>query len=202
MFVYPDPPNLLIYLVTYLPRRDRFTHEDFVVGRELRRVVVHVFDFDVNAHFGVLVVTPCTHTHSRLKMMSVLLRTKKNSKQCQIHYRPKCHLWLACDCLSVCILIHVWHWLNTTLTVNISQRDWLSISQPLSQPFVIFDLQKKKKLQTRVCETSEYPARQQCRSVRRLPRFYFLPEPFLICKKVTNVKLCLLEIQMKGKKIK
>lgn len=141
MFVYPDPPNLLIYLVTYLPRRDRFTHEDFVVGRELRRVVVHVFDFDVNAHFGVLVVTPCTHTHSRLKMMSVLLRTKK---QCQIHYRPKCHLWLACDCLSVCILIHVWHWLNTTLTVNISRRDWLSISQPLSQPFVIFDLQKKK----------------------------------------------------------
>lgn len=77
MFVYPDPPNLLIYLVTYLPRRDRFTHEDFVVGRKLRRVVVHVFDFDVNAHFGVLVVTPCTHTHSRLKMMSVLLRTKK-----------------------------------------------------------------------------------------------------------------------------
>ena len=82
MFVYLNPPNTLMYLMTYLPRRDRFTHEDFVVGRELRRVVIHVFNFDVDAHFGVLVVTPCTHTHTHTHTQS-----RAKNDECSAAYK-------------------------------------------------------------------------------------------------------------------
>lgn len=40
----------------YLQWHDSFTHEDFVVGSKLWGVVIHIFHFDVDAHFGVLVV--------------------------------------------------------------------------------------------------------------------------------------------------
>lgn len=48
---------------TYLPRHGGLTHEDLSVGRELWRVVVHVFDSDVDANFGVLMMAACAQTH-------------------------------------------------------------------------------------------------------------------------------------------
>lgn len=50
------------HVQTYLPRHGRLTHEDLIVGSELWRVVVHVFDSDVNTDFGVLVMAACTQT--------------------------------------------------------------------------------------------------------------------------------------------
>lgn len=48
---------------TYLPRHCRLTHEYLVVGRELWRVVIHIFDSDVDTDFGVLMMAACTQTH-------------------------------------------------------------------------------------------------------------------------------------------
>lgn len=57
---YYLPANRLTQ--TYLSWRDGLTHENLVVGGELRRVVVDVLHPDIHTHFGVLVVTACTHT--------------------------------------------------------------------------------------------------------------------------------------------
>lgn len=47
---------------TYLSWRDGLTHENLVVGGELRRVVIDVLHPDIHTYFGVLVVTACMHT--------------------------------------------------------------------------------------------------------------------------------------------
>lgn len=52
----------LTHTQTYLSWCNSFTHEDFIVGSELWGVVIHVFHFDVNTYFGVLMVASYTHT--------------------------------------------------------------------------------------------------------------------------------------------
>lgn len=47
---------------TYLSRHCRLTHEDLTVGSKLWRVVVHIFDSDVDTNFGVLMMAACTQT--------------------------------------------------------------------------------------------------------------------------------------------
>lgn len=129
----------------YLPRRYGFTHEDFVVAGELWGVVIHVFHFDVHAHFCVLVVASCVH------------RVKPSAFCCLHTYKAEskslpsgCLLFwagfvIACLFLS---FIFVTEWKNTFLTR-------LSVSQPLSLLFVIlicrnytscWDWKKKKKV--------------------------------------------------------
>lgn len=66
----------------HLSRCDSFTHEDLIVGRELWRVVINIFHFDVNPHFGVLVMAPCMYsTHSAVQNHQYFA-PYKNSKQC------------------------------------------------------------------------------------------------------------------------
>lgn len=56
-----------VHVQTYLPWCDTLTHEDLVVGSKLWGVVIHIFHFDVNTHFGVLVKASYTQTWYRPK---------------------------------------------------------------------------------------------------------------------------------------
>lgn len=63
---------------TYLPGHGRLTHEHLVVGGELRGVVVHVFDPDVDTDFGVLVMAAYTQVDKK--------QTKKPPVRCSSRF--------------------------------------------------------------------------------------------------------------------
>lgn len=99
---------------TYLPGHGRLTHEHLVVGGELRGVVVHVFDPDVDTDFGVLVMAACTRVDKKTN------KTKKTSSAVRF-LRSGFSLVLeyVCPCLSPSS--------PPQLTMNNSQQGCLSI---------------------------------------------------------------------------
>lgn len=91
-------------------------------------------------------------------------------------------MWIICDCLCVCIVIRIWHRVNGK-TVNIFHLNCLSISQPLSQLFIILICKNYR----RVSEISKKNTlKQNGTHLVAAPR---------------NVKLCLLKIKWRKKNV-